>query len=596
MRETRSFGVNEEQVMHAMGIDDAYKVVRVLARGRGGETELVTLDGSGPFVRKRIPLDLANRRVWAALASSTCPRLPRVAATYEMPDCFAVVYDFVPGSTLEQVMAAQGAMSASEAARLAGELCDALEALHGLGIVHRDISPGNIIVAADGAHLIDFGIAAMLSECVERDEKALGTWGFASPEQYGFAGVDERSDVYAVGRVLGYLLTGVQPDEKSYEGLLENSTTVSDELRGVALRAGAFEPSARYGSAAEFGRALAAAMGEKVAPLPPSSDGKRVARRAEGAVRSDMPPAAGALSGEGRARIPEDASAGRRSPLGQVLSFLDARQERKAAERAAERRFTLIIGAGCVAFVLLMIAIALWHSSVENAPTLSRGGGTAPSTIPDNEKGASSDIPDIVASSESNLADILSIAEFGWSVDPIGYVNYGLALRNSSEETAIALPAVNVVGYDEEGTVLFTDSVILSEILPGETLYAGGQAGRGTPPAEVKLEVERPNAVNALIETGARPDYEVTGLSEVAQPYGSISFSGKVERKTEGASVLYDTGQISVCVILRDEAGKIVYGNTTLVSRPEVGESVAFEVGGYGVPEYASIEAYATPS
>ena len=87
--------VNDRQVIHALGIDDAYTVDRVLASGPGGVTELVSLDGSGPFIRKRIPSKLARRGVWAMLAECGCARLPRVVATYEMPDEFVVVCDFV---------------------------------------------------------------------------------------------------------------------------------------------------------------------------------------------------------------------------------------------------------------------------------------------------------------------------------------------------------------------------------------------------------------------------------------------------------------------------------------------------------------------
>ena len=65
--------MNEEQVMHALGIDDAYHVERTLAEGRTGVTQRVTIDGSGPFVRKKFPSSLANRAVWAALADCDSP-------------------------------------------------------------------------------------------------------------------------------------------------------------------------------------------------------------------------------------------------------------------------------------------------------------------------------------------------------------------------------------------------------------------------------------------------------------------------------------------------------------------------------------------
>ena len=87
-----------------MSIDDMYHVERVLARGKGGVTELVTVEGAGPFVRKKIPNELARRSVWSALAYCDCARLPQVEATYKTPDEFVVVYDFVSGDTLEALV------------------------------------------------------------------------------------------------------------------------------------------------------------------------------------------------------------------------------------------------------------------------------------------------------------------------------------------------------------------------------------------------------------------------------------------------------------------------------------------------------------
>ena len=88
---------DETRVSHAMSIDDAYRIEQTLSRGPRGVTELVTIDGVGPFVRKKIPRALAQRAVWAALAGCSCPMLPRVQATYETPDWFAVVLEFIPG-------------------------------------------------------------------------------------------------------------------------------------------------------------------------------------------------------------------------------------------------------------------------------------------------------------------------------------------------------------------------------------------------------------------------------------------------------------------------------------------------------------------
>lgn len=224
--------MNEEQVFHAMSIDDAYKVERVLASSNLGITECVTFDGVGPFVRKKIPLSLANRKVWAALAECSSPRLPQIAVTYEMPDQFIVVYDYIPGDTLEQVVAGNGRLSVVDTISIVKDIAEALSDLHLHGIVHCDLAPNNIIIAADGAHIIDFGIAQQIGACEDDVAKtaSLGTWGFAAPEQYGFAAADQRSDIYSLARLIGYMLCGVLPDKDDYKQVLSSLSDIPEGL------------------------------------------------------------------------------------------------------------------------------------------------------------------------------------------------------------------------------------------------------------------------------------------------------------------------------------------------------------------------------
>ena len=247
-----------DAVLAALERDEAYRVVRVLAEKTSGSTELVVPERTGmPFyVRKRIPIALANPEAWAQLAQISHPHLPHVVETYALPDTFVTVCDYVEGFSVEQLVASRGRLDTAQALSILADVCDAAGALHARGIIHRDITPGNVVVAADGAHLIDLGIARVGDATARHDTTRLGTWGFAAPEQFGFAQTDARSDVYSIGSLAGFMLTGVRPDQEGFDAAV---AALPAGLAAVIERARAFEPSARYASAAELNSAFSAA-------------------------------------------------------------------------------------------------------------------------------------------------------------------------------------------------------------------------------------------------------------------------------------------------------------------------------------------------
>lgn len=231
---------DDQALLAAMDLDDSFVPVRVLAQGDGGTTELVARREPRPgepvlLVRKCMPAPLANESAWRALQvaelADACDaagahgeatavpaakaagvsRLPHVRELYRLPDALVAVYDYVEGPTLRELVRERGPLAPGCAVALARQLCQALAPLHAAGVVHRDIAPGNVVVAADGAHLIDLGIARMRVDGASHDTTRLGTWGFAAPEQYGFAQTDARSDVFSLGRVLAYALTAADP-------------------------------------------------------------------------------------------------------------------------------------------------------------------------------------------------------------------------------------------------------------------------------------------------------------------------------------------------------------------------------------------------
>lgn len=275
---------SDTQLMAALEKDEAYCVEHVLASGEAGSTEVVSRPGAehlgeGPLVRKRVKRDVANVEVFSRLSSVGGGHLPRVIETYDLPDQVVIVREYVYGASLASCVAEAGRMGEIAAGHVVADVCDAVATLHERGIVHRDVSPRNVILSPRGAVLIDLGIARTYVEGAPRDTTRLGTWGFASPEQYGFAQTDGRSDVYSIGCLLGYMLTGVTPDAEGYAAALADSAVVRPELRRIVEKACSFEPSERYQSAGALRdavlRAVPDAPAANVDKAPSAKTGKR---------------------------------------------------------------------------------------------------------------------------------------------------------------------------------------------------------------------------------------------------------------------------------------------------------------------------------
>lgn len=522
-----------------MSIDDMYRVERVLARGAGGVTELVTIDGAGPFVRKKIPNRLANQGVWSLIESCGCARLPKVEATYSLPDQFVVVYDFVPGQTLEELVVAKKRLVPEEAASLAADICEAAAALHSRGVVHRDLSPRNVIVAADGAHLIDLGIARMRVEGASRDTTSLGTRGFASPEQYGFAQTDARSDVYAIGKLLGYMLTGLQPDGDEYERALGDADATDSRLAEVVARACAFEPSSRYQSAAEMARALGRSVGAEVCA-----------------------PAGGGASSGVRAA---------------------ATWTRKGLSKKA---IVIAIAAVLLAVGLVFFFVLERWEEGHSVPADSGGAAVTPTST--------TTAPD--AATVDNLP--LKIAEYGWSIDSMGYVRVVVGLQNTSENMAVDMPIIRVTGYDDTGAQTFTEEQGAIVSLPGQTSYiyvqSGTEAGT-TARVEVALEA---GATTKERRVTTPVSLDVSGVSAKADSFGGLTIVGSVSLDGDGSwgESAPLSNSVMLTSVLRDDAGQIVGGTTDFLTNvPAAGESVPFSITDYAAPDYATVEVHAQP-
>jgi outer membrane protein assembly factor BamB len=152
-----------------------------------------------------------RREVAAAQAVNAVYAAPVVAAgPDDTPPWLATA--FVPAPSLQDTVGKNGPLPEEAVWKLAAGLAEALRAIHASGLVHRDLKPGNVLMAADGPRLIDFGIARVLDGTrLTSTDGVLGTPSYMSPEQARGSSVDPPSDIFSLGGVVYFAATGQAP-------------------------------------------------------------------------------------------------------------------------------------------------------------------------------------------------------------------------------------------------------------------------------------------------------------------------------------------------------------------------------------------------
>ena len=224
---------------------------------------------------------LALRREAALLMWVDHSGLPQVHEVGLTGDHAYMIMDLVEGRALAEMLGL-GRLGVAEAVRMALGVVAALAAVHGVGLVHRDVKPQNIIIEPDGtARLIDFGLAARAHR--DSGESAAGTFRYAAPEQTGMIKrpVDGRADLYALGAVLFQCLTGAPPFDSDDTGTLlrlhavtpapplaERRPEAPARLCAIVDRLLAKDPDDRYENARLLAADLRAIDGDR----PPGAD------------------------------------------------------------------------------------------------------------------------------------------------------------------------------------------------------------------------------------------------------------------------------------------------------------------------------------
>lgn len=192
------------------------------------------------------------------------PNIVRVIDIFQENDTAYTVMEYVNGETLKQRVQRTGALEEKEAKQLINQLLDAVEAVHGKGMLHRDIKPENILISPEGrVVLIDFGSAREFAEGKASHQTVLITSGYAPPEQYtDHAKRGPFTDIYALGATLYYLLTGQKPlasTDRSLEELVppqQVNSKLTSVISGAILKAMELKPSNRFQAIGELREAL----------------------------------------------------------------------------------------------------------------------------------------------------------------------------------------------------------------------------------------------------------------------------------------------------------------------------------------------------
>jgi serine/threonine-protein kinase len=148
-----------------------------------------------------------------AAASLVHPGIVTVYDTGVDGDQRFIAMEYIDGESLATIIAREAPLDPDRAARIAAEAADALDAAHRAGLVHRDVKPGNVMVARDGSvKVLDFGIARVADAAsITRTASLIGTAAYMAPEHALGSPVDARSDVYSLGCVLYAMLTAHPP-------------------------------------------------------------------------------------------------------------------------------------------------------------------------------------------------------------------------------------------------------------------------------------------------------------------------------------------------------------------------------------------------
>lgn len=217
--------------------ETATGILCVLKWGRNRQTE---------FLRNEM-------EIMKKMADRKLSGIPKAYRIFEENGEVYLVREYIEGMSLAQMVLQKGGISEAEICRISRKICQTAEQFQNPNepMIHRDIKPENIVVTPGGEVVfIDFSTMRSYKKDGSRDTFVVGTRGTAAPEQYGYTQTDQRTDVYAIGQTMLYMVS------ESYEMNQLSECAVSRRMKKIIEKACSFEPDKRYGDAAQLRRAV----------------------------------------------------------------------------------------------------------------------------------------------------------------------------------------------------------------------------------------------------------------------------------------------------------------------------------------------------
>ncbi|MFP4698005.1 MAG: serine/threonine-protein kinase [Eubacteriales bacterium] len=195
------------------------------------------------------------------------PAIPKIVDIEEDEHYYYIIEEYIEGISLKKFRQQNGSLKEDKIIDFAIQLSDVIDYLHSLQpypIIFQDLKPDNLIVTSGNKiKLIDFGIAKKHVVLNEANSKALGTIGYAAPEQYLAGAVDERTDVFSFGMTLYYLLTGIEPGLLKEE-VLPPIQGYSQQLKKIVNKCVKSIPLERFEKVSDIKRKLIRIKDERI--------------------------------------------------------------------------------------------------------------------------------------------------------------------------------------------------------------------------------------------------------------------------------------------------------------------------------------------